>query len=171
LTRSPKSLVRDVRGAAIYVEFLVIAPVIVVLWIFANYAHRLGESEVKVQRQARECAWAQATGGCRGAAPAGCQLEGPAAMNAAELESVAGTGLAGVVRPIQGLGSLFRRPAGEEVVARTSADVARPAILGGPASTAGMSRLLCNDRPRGPQLSEVVDLTCRGLLGQGGQCP
>ena len=166
-----KSLMRDVRGGALYVEFLVVAPLIALLWMFANYVHRLGETQVQVQRTARECAWAQATGGCAGAVPAGCQMEGPAPIGSADLEQIAGTGLQNVVRPIQGLSSLFNRPAGEEVVARTTGDVSRPPILGGPVSTSGMNRLLCNDRPRGPQLSEVVDLTCRGLLGDGGFCP
>jgi hypothetical protein len=171
LTRPGKGLVRDVRGAAIYVELLLVFPVIAVLWMFALYSHRLGDSRVHVQRQARTCSWALTTGGSRAGASAGCEVEGPSRLAGAELDQVAGTGLENVVRPIATLRALFRRPAGDEVTTRDSGTVTPPAIFGSAATTRGMKRMTRNELLRAPQLPAVVQMTCRGLLGPGGKCP
>jgi hypothetical protein len=170
LTAHRTGLLRDVRGAAIYVELLLVVPLIALLWMCALYVHRLGESNVRVQRQARQCAWAHAAGGCRGEVPAGCELEGPARLDGPELDRVAGSGLASVVSPIQSLAAQLRAPAGNEVIARGTAEVSRPPLIGGPARATGAVRMMCNDRPRAPQLPEVMDLTCTGLLGPEGRC-
>jgi hypothetical protein len=171
LTTPRKSLLRDVRGAAIYIELLVMVPLIALLWMSARYVHRLGDSGIDVQRQARECAWAFAAGGCQGGVGPGCEMAGPARLDNPELERLTGSGFENIVRPIQDLAKVARLDPTDEVVMRTSGQVQRVPILGGTAETTGMHRILCNDRPRAPQLSEVVDATCNGLLGGGGRCP
>ena len=170
MTASRTSILGDARGAAIYVEFLIMVPLIALIYVSGNYVHRLGESQIAVQRQTRACAWAFAAGGCTSGASAACQLAGPAALGSAELDRMLGTGLASVVSPIPTLTPFFRRPAGHEVVANGKGTVDRPTAIGGSAETTGTQRMLCNDRPVAPQLPEVFDKTCKGLLGQGGRC-
>src|SRR5262245_45182172 len=95
LTASRKSLLAAARGAAIYVELLIVVPLIALLWMSALYVHRLGESSVKTQRHVRECAWAFAASGCR-EAPPGCDMTGPAQLGG-EVDRVAGRGLENTV--------------------------------------------------------------------------
>ncbi len=164
-------LMTDVRGAAIYVEFLIVVPIIALLMMTARYMHQLGTSRIETQREARSCAWAFAGNGCQGSAPAGCELEGPSRLADPQLDRVVGSGLESVVRPVRGLGALFRRPTGDEVVARTTDTVEAPAIVGaGDTRTGGMHRMMCNDRPRELTDKQVMDITCPGLLGPGGEC-
>lgn len=166
-----KGLLCDVRGAAIYTEVLIVVPLLALLWTFANHVHNLGVSRLSVQEEARECAWAFASRGCRGDVPAACVLDGPIRLDAPDLARVAGPGLESVVRPIQSLASQFRPPSGNEIVARSTETVEPPPVFGGRRAMRGMHRMMCNDRTRAPQLPQVMDLTCNGLLGPEGGCP
>lgn len=168
MTAPRTGLLRDVRGAAIYVELLIIVPLIALLWMSALYVHRLGESSVQTQRRVRECAWAFAASGCRDLPP-GCEMAGPTPLDG-EVDRVAGRGLESGVRPIQTLPPFFRSPAASEAVATGTGTVARPPFLGGTADRTGMNRMLCNERLRQPALQEVFDKTCEGMLGAGGDC-
>jgi len=162
-------LLRDTNGAVIYVEFLIIVPIIALLLMTARYMHQLGTSRIETQREARTCAWAFAGDGCEGNPPPGCELEGPTRLQ--EVDRMVGSGLESVVRPVRGLGALFRRTVGDEVVARTTGTVDAPAIVGGGQTrTGGMHRMMCNDRPRELTDKQVMDITCPGLLGPGGAC-
>jgi hypothetical protein len=98
-------------------------------------------------------------------------MGGPAGLDNPELDRLAGSGFENIVRPIQDLSRVARLGAANDVVMRTSGSVPRLPVLGGSAETTGMHRILCNDRPRGPALPEVVDTTCKGLLGAGERCP
>jgi len=169
LTTSRKNLLRDTRGAVIYVELLIMIPLLSLLFMSASFVHDLGRTQVQVQRSARECAWAHASAGCAGAVPAGCELEGPSKLDAPELEQVAGTGLEQAVSPVPGLPPLFRRETGDEVVARTTGTVSAPLLIGEDVSPRGTHRMMCNERPRDLQPSDVMDVSCRGLVGA--RCP
>jgi hypothetical protein len=169
LTANRKDLLRDRRGAAIFVEFLIIIPLLTLLWMTTNHMHRLGLGRVQVQRQARQCTWAHATGGCQGQVPAACKMEGPTRLDAPELEQVAGTGLESAMRPVRGLSELFRRPTGDLVTARPAGTVNTQ--ISGDVEMAGAHRMMCNERPSQLTDRRVAQTACQGLLGQGGRCP
>jgi hypothetical protein len=165
------TLLRDTRGATLYVEFLLIVPLLALLWMVAETMHRLGDTQIGVQRQARQCAWVHAAGGCRGKVPEHCKLDGPARLDAPELARVAGSGLESAMRPVPGMSELFRRQSGDHVVARTAATVPLTGPLGGDTRRHGEQRMMCNDRPPALPEKAVADRACRGLLGEGGRCP
>ena len=169
MTANRQDLLRDTRGAAIYIEFLVVVPLLSLLWVTATSMHRLGASQVVVQRQARQCAWTHAARGCQGTAPEACKLSGPSRLDAPELDRITGSDLEAAVRPVDGMAQLFRRTSGDEVVARPTLAVSTP--FRDDASRAGSHRMMCNERPPALPQSKVTDLACRGLLGQGGRCP
>jgi hypothetical protein len=171
LTAKREGLLRDVRGAAMYIEFLLVVPLLAILWMANHHMHMLGASHTQVQRQARQCAWVQATGGCQGAAPAGCTLEGPTRFASQEVEQLTATDPEAAVRPINGLPELVRsqRPPGDQIVARTNATVTSP--LRSELELNGFHTMACNERAPQIDQARVLDTTCRGLLGQGGRCP
>lgn len=166
-----KGLLRDTRGAAIYIEFLLVVPLLAILWMANHHMHMLGASHTQVQRKARQCAWVQASSGCRGNVPAECRLEGPTRFESQEVEQLTGTDPEAAVRPIRGLPELFReqRPTGDQIVARTNATVTSP--LRSELELNGFHTMTCNERPSQIDQARVLDTTCRGLLGQGGRCP
>jgi hypothetical protein len=171
-TRTTRTgLLRDARGAAIYVEFLIIVPLITLLWVAANYMHKMGRSEIETQRLARQCAWFQATSGCRGAAPAECKMDGPQQV-APEIDALAGAGTAHG-GPLPEVAPIFGRVSSSEIVARSEDTVQEPGLFKGPVGDArknGRDRLLCNDKPRPVTPAQMMDVVCHGLLGPGGRC-
>lgn len=170
MTRRPR-LLADARGA-IYVELLLVVPVVALLYASSLYVHRLGISELAVHRHPRQSIWAQVSPGCQGAAAADgrVQTQGPTPMADGQLDQMAGRGLQNVVRPIPTLPPLFNTPAGTEMVGTTNDVVNRPSLLNGTAETRGSDRMPCNERQTTPQLAQVMQLTCQGLLGNGGDC-
>jgi len=170
-TTRRKNLLADARGA-IYVELLLVVPVVALLYASTLYVHRLGLSEVAVHRHPRQSVWAQVVPGCvgGGAADGRVQLQGPTPVADGELDQVAGRGLQTVVQPIRTLPPLFNTPAATELVGTSDETVTRPSLLNGTAQTRGSDRMPCNDSPKTPQLAQVMKLTCEGLLGAGGDC-
>lgn len=162
-------LLRDVRGAAIYVEFLLVVPLLAILWMAANHMHLLGSSHTKVQRQARQCAWVHAAGGCQGKVPEACRMQGPTRLDSPELDAMTGSGLESAMRPVRGLSELFRRQTGDQIAARPTATVTSP--LRSELELNGFHSMMCNERPSQLDEAKVMDVACPGLLGQGGRCP
>jgi hypothetical protein len=174
-TRARGHLLHDVRGAAIYVEFLIIVPLITLVWVAASYMHKIGKTQIATQRLARQCAWSHATSGCQGAVPPECKMEGPQDV-APEIDRLAGAGTAHG-GPLPEVAPFLARVNSKEIASRTDDTVEEPGLVKGAvgngahdANKVGRDRLLCNDKPRPVPETQMMDVVCHGLLGPGGRC-
>jgi hypothetical protein len=93
------------RRGAIYVEALVIIPVLATLWMIVLFIERGNTVDDETVERSRHCAWRFAADQCEGAPPR-CEIDGPETIDGTELDGASGGALSR-------LGQLFPFLAGE----------------------------------------------------------
>jgi len=112
------------RGA-IYVEALVMIPVLVTLWVIVLFIERGNSVDNETVERSRYCAWRFATDECEGTPP-GCDIEGPSRIDALELDGASSGGLTDLAQVFPFLGREFGDAHGRVFRATSHDRLARP---------------------------------------------
>jgi hypothetical protein len=115
---------RGQRGA-IYVEALVIIPVLATLWMILLFIERGNTVDDETVERSRYCAWRFAVDECRGAPPR-CEIDGPDNLDGAELDGASGGALLRLAELFPFLAADFMEPHGRFFRVTTRDRLARP---------------------------------------------
>jgi hypothetical protein len=165
---------RSLRGCergAMYVEALVMIPVLVTLWTILLFLERGNTVDNETVERSRYCAWRYAANECRGGAP--CQVAGLGEVPGGEIDMLSGGALTTLGTRLPFLAPEMMRPHGALFRATATDHLARPFDWGG-VSVASHQAWMCQTE-RGAWTTQTVFLaTCqaKGLrwcsVGLGG---
>lgn len=120
-----RSLLRCERGA-MYVEALVMIPLLVVLWIIVVFLERGNTVDNKVVKDARYCAWRHAVDRCEGGAAPRCSVSGATELPWVEFDGQSGGALTTLISRTPYLADEWMRPHGAIFHATSHASLSRP---------------------------------------------
>lgn len=146
MTRAPRTLrspARRQRGA-IYVEALVIIPVLATLWMILLFIERGNTVDDETVERGRYCAWRFAADECEGVPP-GCEVDGPGEVAGAELDVASGGALLELLEVFPFLADELRRPYGRDFRVTSRDRLARPFGWGAIEVESHQSRM-CQER-------------------------
>ncbi len=120
-----RSLLRCERGA-MYVEALVMIPLLVVLWIVVVFLERGNTVDNNVVKDARYCAWRHAVDRCEGGPAPRCSLSGTTELPGVELDGQSGGALTTLISRTPYLADEWMRPHGALFHAKARGSLSRP---------------------------------------------
>ncbi len=141
-------------------EALIYIPFLALIWVLLNYVHRFNETDLVVQREARECTWKYATAGCDGSPPPGCGSGSESLVEDLELRAVGGGSFEEVGAELPFLGGTLAVLHGSLVVFDRQATVKRPKGFGAARTVRGHHAMMCNTKTHEWELYTVYPLTC-----------
>ena len=155
--REKRSLVSCQRGA-IYIEFLIVIPVILLLWIVSDFVARGNSVDNEAVNEARHCAWRFAANRCEGGA--GCTVGGAGEPSDADLEAASGNALARLRGLSPSLSDEWRAaPSGGIFNALATRSLARP-LSWGTIQVEARQTWLCQTAEANWDQGRVFEETC-----------
>lgn len=116
---------RSCQRGAMYVEALVMIPLLVVLWIIVVFLEQGNTVDNDVVEDARYCAWRYAVNRCEGGAPR-CSISGPSELLGVELDGRSGGALTTLTSATPYLADQWLRPHGGVFHASSEGELSRP---------------------------------------------
>jgi len=144
----------------VFVEALIYIPFLALVWVLMNYVHRFNETDLVVQREARQCTWRYATDGCDGSPPPGCGSGSKSIVEDLELRAVGGGSFEEVDAELPFLTPTLAILHGELVVFDRQATVKRPKGFGAARTLRGHHAMMCNTKTNEWEMYTVYPLTC-----------
>lgn len=138
---------RNCERGSVYIEMIFFIPMAALLWILLNFAYDAKKTAVHTQRDARECAWQYAMGGCEGNLPAKCSGGGVSLMYDADILASAGSSFATVAKSSPWAAPYLTSTSGRYFTVKAEEDVSRPSVLGGSTTAEGRFAIMCADDP------------------------